>query len=69
MSEREPMTIREILEIALSKEQAAHDFYERMLASAKVDVIRDTLEMLKDEEYKHTKIVERKLADLEAGRI
>lgn len=52
-------TPREILEAALAKEEEAYNFYDNHLKKAKITILRETLEQLKDEEYKHIKLIKR----------
>lgn len=54
----------DILEAALAREQEAHAFYAEALRQASSAPVRELLEQLKDAEYKHVQIVEKKLAQL-----
>jgi len=60
-------TPEEILNTALAKEQAAFDYYDQMLKSTNIEVIQDLLQELKNEEYKHMKMIEAKLRRLNLG--
>jgi len=51
--------------MALEKERAAYVFYSEACASSKVDMIRELLEELRNEEAKHIKLIEKKLAELQ----
>jgi rubrerythrin len=59
----------EILAIALGKEKEAHQFYEEALNQAHSDVMRELLAQLKDEEYRHIRLIESKITDLNMGRM
>jgi rubrerythrin len=61
-------TVDEILRAALAKEQAAFDFYSELLNHTKIDLVRDLVALLKDEEQKHMRLIERKLTELTLGR-
>jgi len=61
------LTPEEILNTALAKEQAAFDYYDQMLKSTNIEVIQDLLQELKNEEYKHMKMIEAKLRRLNLG--
>jgi rubrerythrin len=65
---RDLTTVGGILEEALEKEIEAHEFYGRLLAQRSSTTIRDVLEKLKDEEYKHIRLIRRMLGNLELGR-
>ncbi|MDP1852922.1 MAG: ferritin family protein [Candidatus Omnitrophota bacterium] len=54
----------EVLQIALGKEKEAYKFYEEMLAKHSSSVIKDILISLKDAEYKHEKIIEEKISEI-----
>jgi rubrerythrin len=59
-----------ILKAALAREHAAHRFYADLLERhSRIEPVRDLLQELKDEEYRHVKMVEARLSDLEAGRL
>jgi len=58
-------TPNQLLEMALEKERAAYVFYSEACASSKVDMIRELLEELRNEEAKHIKLIEKKLAELQ----
>jgi rubrerythrin len=53
------LTAEQILNTALAKEKAAFDYYDRMLKSTNIELIEDLLQELKNEEYKHIKMIER----------
>jgi rubrerythrin len=65
---RDLTTVSGILEAALEKEMEAHAFYGKLLAQRSSSTIRHVLEKLKDEEYKHIRLIRRMLADLNLGR-
>ncbi len=56
------ITPGEILNKALAKEKAAFDYYDKMLKSSNIELIRDLLQDLKNEEYKHMKMIETRIA-------
>lgn len=60
-------TPAEMLTAALAKERQAYAFYEGMLKLTKVRMMQDLLIMLKDEELKHVRLIEQKLAQLRRG--
>ena len=63
-----PKTPVEILQIALKKEQSSLRLYDNMLKEARVDFVRELLEKLRDEEFKHVQMVEKRISQLEMGR-
>lgn len=59
-----------ILKVALAKEEVAFRFYSDLIVRhSKVQVVRDLLERLKDEEHQHIKLIESKIAQLASGRL
>jgi rubrerythrin len=59
-----------ILKSALAREHAAHRFYADLLERhSRIEPVRDLLQELKDEEYRHVKMIETRIADLESGRL
>ena len=54
----------EILEAALVKEKAAFDFYSDLLNHTRIGMVRELVAQLKDEEQKHVRLIEQKLAEL-----
>ncbi len=67
MATQPPPTPEEILNRALAKEQASFRYYDRMLKSTKIDLIRDLLQDLKNEEYKHIKMIESRIRRMNLG--
>jgi rubrerythrin len=61
-------TPEEILNTALAKEKAAFNHYDRMLKSTNIELIRDLLQELNNEEYEHIKLVENKIRRLNLGQ-
>ncbi len=61
------LTPEEILNRALAKEKAAFNYYDRMLRSTNIDLIQGLLQELKNEEYKHIKMIESKIRQLSVG--
>lgn len=57
----------EILEVALKKEKDARLFYESILSRTRVGIVRETLEKLRDEEYKHIHMIEKLIAKIRLG--
>ena len=66
VSEASP-TPEEILNTALAKEKAAFGYYDQMLKVTNIEVIQDLLQELKNEEYKHIKMIEAKIRRLNLG--
>jgi rubrerythrin len=62
-----PHTPIEILKEALRKEQSSYDFYNDLLQQSTVDFMSDILEELRDAEFHHMKMIEKKIAHLELG--
>ena len=57
-----------ILEEALRKEKASYRFYDDLLKDHKsVEILRDTIKQLREEEYRHIQIIEKKIAKLGLG--
>jgi len=56
-----------ILEAALEKEKAAYQFYDQLLNSTNVGILREIIEHLLEEEYKHIQLIEKKMAALRNG--
>jgi rubrerythrin len=57
----------EILNAALAKERQSREFYARLAEQCQIEMVRELLEKLKDEENKHVKMVEDMLAALRLG--
>lgn len=62
-----PHTSIEILKEALRKEQISYTFYNDLLQQSTVDFMSDILEELRDAEFHHIKMIEKKIAHLELG--
>jgi rubrerythrin len=62
------MTVEQILNEALEREQEAHAFYSRLAAGCSVDCLRELLDKLKDEESKHISLIRKMQVRLEAGQ-
>jgi len=60
-------TPEDILDAARMKEREAYEFYSGLLTRPHARLVRDLLEHLKDEEYKHFRSVEDMLAKLHLG--
>ncbi len=67
MNEETSLTLEEILNTALAKEKAAFNYYDSVLKATNIELIRDLLQELKNEEYKHIKLVENKIRRLNLG--
>jgi len=67
-SYRRLSTPDEILNAALAKERQARQFYAGLAEQCQIEMVRELLEKLKDEENKHVKMVEDMLMDLRLGR-
>ena len=61
-------TVDEILDAALAKECQSRDFYSGLAEQCRVDLARQLIEKLKDEENKHVKMIEAMMASLRLGR-
>lgn len=59
----------EILEFALEQEKEACRLYGELLNDTKAEILRDLVAQLKDEELRHVHLIERKIADLNLGRL
>jgi rubrerythrin len=60
-------TPQEILKAALIKEKQAHDFYQETAMHCKIEMVRELLESLANEESRHIKLVQNMLGKLELG--
>jgi rubrerythrin len=58
----------EILDAALAKECQSRDFYSALAEQCRVDLVRQLIEKLKDEENKHVKMIEAMMTSLRLGR-
>jgi rubrerythrin len=58
----------EILNVALAKERQSRQLYAGLAEQCRIEMVRELLEKLKDEENKHVKMIEEMLADLRLGR-
>ena len=69
MSEKKPRleTSADILEAALRKEKASYNFYNNLLKNTRVGILVETLDQLRAEEYRHIRIIEKKLAKMGLG--
>jgi rubrerythrin len=61
-------TPRAMLEAALEKEEHAYHFYAGLLTHGPVGLLRELIEGLRDEEYRHIQSVKTMLADLDLGK-
>ena len=58
----------EILNAALAKEHQSRQFYAGLVDQCQIDMVKQLIERLKDEENKHVKMIEEMMADLRLGR-
>ena len=58
----------EILRAALVKETQARDFYAGVAADCRIEIVRELVEKLKDEETKHIRMIEAMMTRLSLGR-
>lgn len=65
---RPPGTPIDILTAALKKEREAYSFYDQLINRSTVAVIRELLELLRDEEHKHVVMIEKKISKLRGIR-
>lgn len=56
-----------ILEAALCREKEAYQFYSGVLARCSLDAVRDLVEKLRDEEYRHVRMIEGMISNLNLG--
>ena len=68
MEDREPTTPDEILAVALAKEEEAYDFYAGLANRCELDIVRELLEKLKDEESKHIHLIQTLITNLNLGK-
>ena len=68
MSDRRRLsTPDEILNAALAKEHRALQFYSELAEQCEIEMVRQLIEKLKDEENKHVKMIEEMIAYLRLG--
>jgi rubrerythrin len=60
-------TPMDILEAALGREKAAHQFYSQLLNNTNIGILQEIIERLLEEEYKHIQLIEKKMAALRNG--
>jgi rubrerythrin len=60
-------SVDEILRTALMKEKGARDFYEGLLLHCRVELVRQLVEKLRDEEAKHVRMIEAMMSQLRLG--
>lgn len=60
-------TPADILDVALSLEKRAYDFYTEALRHITVDPMRQLLEQLRDAEYQHVNTVEKMIERMRLG--
>jgi rubrerythrin len=69
MGEKELLlTPNQVLQVALGKEEEAHRFYDQLLKECQAGMVRELLERLKNEEYKHIRMVEEMITRLNRGK-
>jgi rubrerythrin len=62
------MSPNQLLQVALGKEEEAHRFYDQLLGECRVDMVRELLERLKNEEHKHMRMIEEMITRLNLGK-
>jgi len=60
-------TPADILQAALAKEKQAFAFYEENERHARIEMVRELLTTLKDEEQRHIRLIEAMLARIRLG--
>ncbi len=65
---RQLSTPDEILNAALVKERQSRQFYGGLAEQCRIDMVKQLIEKLKDEENKHVKMIEEMLSNLRLGR-
>ena len=65
--ERVGATLMDILETALKREEASYHFYDRILQETTADLFSETIEQLREEEYRHIRIIEKMIEELRSG--
>ena len=57
-----------ILKTALKQEQASYSFYDDLLKKYKsIEILREIIEQLRDEEYRHIQRIEKQITKLGLG--
>ena len=67
MNVRIPPTPMDVLNLALKKEIAAYRFYDSALQDAKVGLVRDLFELLREEENRHVQMIKKRITRLALG--
>ncbi len=63
-----PLSPFDVLQAALRREKSSYAFYDGLLRrSSTVDFLSDLLEELRDAEFHHIKMIEKKIAGMERG--
>ncbi len=60
-------TPMQILDEALKRERAAHDFYASIRDQVKMPLVRELAEQLCEEERRHVRMIEKQIAKLRLG--
>ena len=55
--------------LPLCRRRKRYHFYGRLLDDSRAEVLRDLIAQLRDEELRHVHLIERKIADLNLGRL
>jgi rubrerythrin len=58
----------QILQAALVKEEEAHQFYGELLLHCQAHIVRELVEKLRNEEYKHVRMVKEMITKLNLGK-
>ena len=65
---RGPTTPEQILNVALAREEEAYAFYAGLVADCHIEVVREILERLRDEEARHVRLIRELTIRLNLGR-
>jgi rubrerythrin len=68
MKNPELMTLDEILQAALAREEESRDFYGNLAMHCREDFVRDLMQRLQGEEAKHVYLVQDMITKLNLGK-
>ena len=57
----------EILQAALKKEEAARRFYDEVATNSHVELVKDLVVELREEENRHVQLIQKKIVQLRLG--
>lgn len=66
-STKAPMTPLDVLQAALRREKSAYAFYDGLLQQSTVGFLSEMLEELRDAEFHHARMIEKKIMELKRG--